>query len=244
MRSIQPAALIVAGAVVVAGVTTVLLGYRAAVSADGTLPDVGQRERIAAGSAPVTLAGNSSDEGLTRSTEAQTSSKDGSTRENKEKSMKTATFAAGCFWGVEAAFRRVDGVTETEVGYTGGHVPDPDYDSVCHSDTGHAEAVRVVYDPKKVDYDDLLRVFWSNHDPTQLNRQGPDVGEQYRSAIFYHNEEQKQTAERSKQRVNASSRYRGRVVTQIVPATEFYRAEEYHQQYLEKRGEASCPSGL
>jgi peptide-methionine (S)-S-oxide reductase len=229
-NKIQPAAIVVAGAVVIAGIVTVLLGFRAAISADGRLPDVGARERVPANQAR--LASNPPDGDAAPATNT-----------DKEKDMKTATFAAGCFWGVEAAFRRLEGVEETEVGYTGGHLDDPTYKRVCQGDTGHAEAVRVVYDPETVTYDDLLRTFWQSHDPTQLNRQGPDVGDQYRSAIFYHDDEQKQAAEQSKERVNRSNKYRGRVVTQIVPATAFFRAEEYHQQYLEKRGQAACPTG-
>jgi peptide-methionine (S)-S-oxide reductase len=154
--------------------------------------------------------------------------------------IKKATFAAGCFWGVEAAFRAVDGVVATQVGYTDGHTKNPTYKDVCTNTTGHAEAVAVEYDPSQVSYDDLLHVFWENHDPTQLNRQGPDVGSQYRSAIFYHDDEQKQAADASKQRLEQSGRYKRPVVTHILPATHFYRAEEYHQQYLEKRGLATC----
>lgn len=153
---------------------------------------------------------------------------------------RKATFAAGCFWGVEAAFRNVDGVLATQVGYTDGQTMNPTYRDVCSNTTGHAEAVEVEYDPSQVSYDDLLRVFWENHDPTQLNRQGPDVGSQYRSAIFYHDDEQKQAADASKQQLEQSGRYKRPVVTHILPATRFYRAEEYHQQYLEKRGLATC----
>ena len=154
--------------------------------------------------------------------------------------METATFAAGCFWGVEAAFRQVQGVTSTVVGYTGGTFRDPSYKDVCTGKTGHAEAVQVSYDPSRVSYDDLLAVFWENHDPTTMNRQGPDVGSQYRSAIFFHTPEQQAAAVTSKGRLEASGRLVGPVVTEIVQASEFYRAEEYHQQYLEKRGQAHC----
>jgi len=154
--------------------------------------------------------------------------------------MEKATFAAGCFWGVEAALRQTKGVTSTAVGYTGGHSPNPTYEQVCTDRTGHAEAVEVEFDPAQVTYDELLEVFWQNHDPTQLNRQGPDYGSQYRSAIFYHSPEQHMAAEASKTRLAASGKYRCEIVTQIVPASEFHRAEEYHQQYLEKRGLASC----
>lgn len=153
---------------------------------------------------------------------------------------KTAIFAAGCFWGVEEAFRKVPGVLVTEVGYTGGHTVNPTYREVCTDRTGHAEAVRVLYDPKQVSYEQLLEVFWNSHDPTQLNRQGPDVGTQYRSAIFYIGDEQKQLAEASKARLEKAGRYKKPIVTQIVPAAPFYRAEEYHQRYLEKRGLATC----
>jgi peptide-methionine (S)-S-oxide reductase len=154
--------------------------------------------------------------------------------------MERANFAAGCFWGVEAAFRQIKGVLSTAVGYEGGSVTNPTYKDVCSGTTGHAETVQVEYDPLQVSYDDLLNVFWENHDPTTLNRQGPDVGEQYRSAIFYHTPEQMAAALASKQRLEKSNRFRKPIVTQIVPAAKFYRAEEYHQQYLEKRGLAHC----
>ncbi len=153
---------------------------------------------------------------------------------------ETATFGAGCFWGVEAAFRRVPGVTATAVGYEGGTRPNPTYADVCSHTTGHAEVVEVTYDPTRVSYADLLAVFWENHDPTQLNRQGPDVGDQYRSVIFYHTPEQQEVARASMAQLEASRRYRGAIVTQIVPAETFYRAEDYHQQFLEKRGQAFC----
>jgi len=153
---------------------------------------------------------------------------------------KKATFGAGCFWGVEATFRQIKGVIATQVGYTGGTTKDPSYKEVCSDTTGHAEAVEVTYDPEKVSYDKLLDVFWNNHNPTQYNRQGPDYGSQYRSAIFYHDDQQKMLAEKSKEKLDASGKYNRPVATQIVPATKFYRAEEYHQQYLEKRGLSSC----
>ena len=143
-----------------------------------------------------------------------------------------ATFGAGCFWGIEAAFRKVDGVLEATSGYSGGRVKDPSYGDVCTGTTGHAEVVEVEYDPSKVSYEELLEVFWSSHDPTQLNRQGPDVGTQYRSAIFYHTPEQEATARASKEK--AQERFKKPVVTEITPASEFYRAEEYHQRYFEK----------
>lgn len=154
--------------------------------------------------------------------------------------MQKATFAAGCFWGVEATFRAMPGVSHTRVGYTGGKTENPTYKEVCTDRTGHAEAVEVDYDPAKVKYEDLLNVFWENHDPTQLNRQGPDWGSQYRSAIFYHSPEQKDAAEQSKDALEKARRFSKPIVTQIVPAVEFFAAEDYHQQYLEKRGMASC----
>ncbi len=155
-------------------------------------------------------------------------------------STKTATFGAGCFWGVEADFRRLDGVVDTAVGYMGGTVDNPTYEQVCHRGSGHAEVVQVEYDPSKVSYSDLLGTFWSSHDPTQLNRQGPDVGTQYRSVIFFHDSEQKSKANTSKAELESSGRLSSRVATQIVPAETFWRAEEYHQQYFEKKGLASC----
>lgn len=156
---------------------------------------------------------------------------------------KIATFGAGCFWGVEAAYRQIPGVLSTRVGYLGGTMENPTYRDVCSGRTGHAEVVEVTYDPARLTYDDLLTVFWENHDPTTLNRQGPDVGEQYRSAIFYHDDEQKRAAESSKQERERSGKYRRPIVTEITPASAFYEAEDYHQQYLEKRGLASCHIG-
>lgn len=154
-----------------------------------------------------------------------------------------ATFGAGCFWGVEAAYRQIPGVLSTAVGYLGGTLENPTYHDVCSGRTGHAEVVQVDYDPSRLTYDDLLTVFWENHDPTTLNRQGPDVGTQYRSAIFYHDDEQKEAAIKSKEERDRSGRYRRPIVTEITPATEFYMAEDYHQQYLEKRGLSSCHIG-
>ncbi len=154
-----------------------------------------------------------------------------------------ATFAAGCFWGVEATFRQIKGVVATAVGYEGGAFPNPTYHDVCTDRTGHAEAVEVDYDPARVSYEQLLQVFWENHNPTTLNRQGPDVGTQYRSAIFYHTPEQQAAATASKERLQASGKYRRPIVTEVVPASQFYRAEDYHQQYLEKRGLSSCNIG-
>ncbi len=147
-----------------------------------------------------------------------------------------ATFGAGCFWGVESAFRRVNGVISTTVGYCGGSFQNPTYEHVCSGETGHAEVVQVEFDPAMVSYDDLLAVFWEVHDPTTMNRQGPDVGEQYRSVIFYHDHQQKVRAETSKEKLGKSGRYRNPVVTDIAPVAEFYPAEDYHQQYFEKRG--------
>jgi len=154
--------------------------------------------------------------------------------------MAKATFAAGCFWGVEATFRQIPGVISTRVGYTGGQTADPTYKEVCTDRTGHAEAVEVEFDSGKVSYADLLKVFWENHDPTQLNRQGPDWGTQYRSAIFYHSPEQAAEAQASKESLEKARRYSKPIVTQMVPAAAFYPAEDYHQQYLEKRGLTSC----
>ena len=151
-----------------------------------------------------------------------------------------ATFGAGCFWGVEVAFRNVPGVKDALVGYLGGTLKNPTYRDVCTGRTGHAEVVQVKYDPAEVSYDKLLDVFWENHDPTTLNRQGPDVGTQYRSAIFYHTPEQRRAAEESKARLEASGRFRRPIVTEITEASAFYPAEDYHQRYLEKRGLASC----
>ena len=154
--------------------------------------------------------------------------------------MAKATFAAGCFWGVEATFRQLPGVLSTRVGYTGGTTANPTYKDVCSDRTGHAEAVEVEYDPAKLNYETLLNVFWENHDPTQVNRQGPDYGSQYRSAIFFHSEEQRAAAAASKAALENSGRLSKPIATQIVPAVEFFAAEDYHQQYLEKRGLASC----
>ena len=156
--------------------------------------------------------------------------------------IKKATFGAGCFWGVEAAFWQLAGVTKTRVGYAGGNLEDPTYEDVCSHKTGHAEVVEVTYDENQISYDELLNVFWRKHDPTQLNRQGWDVGDQYRSVVFVHDEEQRAAAERSKQ--NEQSAHRKPIVTQIEPAPTFYEAEDYHQQYLEKRGRSSCTPAL
>ena len=151
-----------------------------------------------------------------------------------------ATFGAGCFWGVEAAFRNVKGVKDALVGYAGGKTKNPTYEDVCSDETGHAEVVQVEFDPATTSYDELLDVFWANHDPTTLNRQGPDVGSQYRSVIFYHSPVQKEAAEKSKTEQEQSGRFKRPIVTQIEAAPEFYRGEEYHQRYLEKRGMSHC----
>ena len=153
-----------------------------------------------------------------------------------------ATFGAGCFWGVEAAFRQLEGVTGTRVGFSGGPLENPSYEDVCSHTTGHAEVVEVTYDPERVTYEQLLDVFWRKDDPTQLNRQGWDIGDQYRSVIFFHDSEQEEAAQRSKalEQVNWSAP----IVTQIEPAETFYEAEDYHQQYLEKRGRSTCTPAL
>ncbi len=157
-----------------------------------------------------------------------------------EKSLQLATFAAGCFWGVEEAFRQLKGVKSTMVGYTGGTLENPTYEDVCTDQTGHAEAVQILYDQKEVPYEQLLQVFWSIHDPTTRNRQGPDIGSQYRSMISYHNSEQETISKKSKEELERSGRFRNKIVTEIVPASKFYKAEDYHQKYYEKRGGGSC----
>jgi len=154
--------------------------------------------------------------------------------------LQKATFGAGCFWGVEAAYRQIKGVVSTAVGYSGGAYDNPSYKDVCTGRTGHAEVVEVTYDPDRVSYDDLLKVFWDNHNPTTLNRQGWDVGTQYRSAIFFHTPEQEAVARASRDALDSSGKYRKPIVTEIAPASSFYMAEDYHQQYLEKRGLSSC----
>lgn len=157
--------------------------------------------------------------------------------------LEKATFAAGCFWGVEAAFRRVEGVMETSVGYTGGSLPEPTYEQVCSGTTGHAEAVEVLYDPATISYDRLLDLFWEIHDPTQVNGQGPDIGTNYRSAIFYHTEDQKAMAEASRDRLQRSGKFGNKpIVTEIVLASCFWKAEEYHQQFYEKCGQGYSAS--
>lgn len=158
----------------------------------------------------------------------------------KDAATAKATFGAGCFWGVEDTFRQIDGVTDVVVGYTGGTIPNPTYEMVCTGTTGHAEAVEVTFDPSKVPYEDLLTIFWENHNPTTVDQQGPDFGSQYRSVIFYHDDTQKALAEASKEALDTSGKWKRPIVTQIVPATIFYPAEDYHQQYLKKNGLASC----
>ena len=154
--------------------------------------------------------------------------------------MAIATFGAGCFWGVELSFRKIPGVQSTTVGYTGGGLKNPRYEDVCTGKTGHAEVVEVKFDVEKVNYKELLEVFWKCHDPTQMNRQGPDIGTQYRSVIFFHNETQENLAKASFKNLGSSGRFQKPIATQILAACEFYRAEEYHQQYLEKRGLTEC----
>ena len=154
--------------------------------------------------------------------------------------LAQASFGAGCFWGVEAAFRELPGVRETAVGYQGGDLKNPTYEDVCSGRTGHAEVVHVEYDPADTSYEKLLELFWAEHDPTTPNRQGPDVGTQYRSVIFYYTPAQKEAAEASKAKLEKNGHFRRPIVTQILPAPDFYRAEEYHQRYLEKRGQRSC----
>ena len=157
-----------------------------------------------------------------------------------------ATFAAGCFWGVEALFRQVKGVESTQVGYTGGEFEDPTYQDVCSGRTGHAEAVQLEYDPSVVSYEDLLLIFWSNHNPTTINQQGPDIGEQYRSVVFFHDQKQENTAKELKEKLQSAAleQFGEKIVTEIIPAMKFFRAEEYHQQYLEKNNHFQCSSKL
>jgi len=154
--------------------------------------------------------------------------------------MMKATFGAGCFWGVEMSFRRLDGVTDTAVGYAGGHTENPSYEQVCGHGSGHAEVVEVEYDPAVISYEQLLDAFFGMHDPTQINRQGPDIGVQYRSVIFFHTPEQRTTAEMAKTEIDASNRYARSIATVIEPAPTFWRAEEFHQRYIEKRGGGGC----
>ena len=153
---------------------------------------------------------------------------------------EVATFGAGCFWGVEAAFRRTPGVIDAAVGYSGGDLEKPTYKDVCTDETGHAEVVQVTFDPQKLNYSQLLDVFWKIHDPTQVNRQGPDFGKQYRTVIFFHSRDQEEIARKSKQVLESSGKFRHPIATEISPVKTFWRAEEYHQRYLEKRGAESC----
>jgi len=164
----------------------------------------------------------------------------GTSATTKPTKTETAIFGAGCFWGVEETFRTLPGVIDTEVGYTGGQTEKPTYEAVCSHSTGHAEAVRIFFDPTQVEYQKLLEIFWKSHNPTTPNRQGPDVGDQYRSAIFYTTPEQQKIAEASKQEMEKSGRWKNPIVTEIVPSAPFYRAEEYHQKYLMNRGLGSC----
>jgi len=156
-----------------------------------------------------------------------------------ENNLETATFAAGCFWGVEDTFMKKKGVKATSVGYTGGNFSNPTYEDVCTDKTGHAEAIQLRFDPREVSYEELLDLFWSIHDPTTKNRQGPDIGSQYRSTIFYHTAEQENIAKKSKQDLD-DSKFQNKIVTEIVPATTFYPAENYHQKYYKKNGGGSC----
>lgn len=157
-----------------------------------------------------------------------------------ENNLERATFAAGCFWGVEDAFLKMKGVKSTRVGYTGGNFPDPSYEDVCTDRTGHAEAIELEFDPNEISYRELLDFFWSIHNPTTKNRQGPDIGSQYRSTIFYHNPEQENIARKSKQQLDDSNSLQNKIVTEIVPAATFYQAEDYHQKYYQKIGGGSC----
>jgi peptide-methionine (S)-S-oxide reductase len=157
-----------------------------------------------------------------------------------ENNLQMATFAAGCFWGVEEAFTKIKGVKSTRVGYIGGNLQNPTYEDVCTDRTGHAEALQVKYDPIEVSYEELLDLFWSIHNPTTKNRQGPDIGSQYRSIIFYHTPEQESIAKKSKQELDASNKFQNKIVTEIIPATTFYQAEDYHQKYYQKIGGGSC----
>lgn len=190
---------------------------------------------VAFAAVPMALAAGCGPETHTESTREATVSE-------QETMTEKATFAAGCFWGVEAAFRQLDGVVSTQVGYTGGTTESPTYKRVCSGKTGHAEAVEVTYDPSRIAYEDLLEAFWKAHDPTQLNRQGWDVGSQYRSGIFYHSEQQAEVARASKAALEGSGAFKRPIATEIQAAGPFYRAEEYHQQYYEKRGGGACPT--
>ena len=154
--------------------------------------------------------------------------------------MELATFGTGCFWGVEAFFQKIKGVVKTSVGYMGGNTKNPTYEQVCTDKTGHVEVIQITYDPEQINYEKLLDKFWEIHDPTQLNRQGPDIGTQYKSVIIYHNENQKQIAKKSKNKKQKTGKYINPIASEITPAKEFYPAEKYHQKYLEKHGKISC----
>jgi len=158
---------------------------------------------------------------------------------HKNEKFETATFGAGCFWNVEEAYMDVEGVVSTTVGFMGGTVENPTYKNVCSNTTGHAEVVQIKYNPEVVSYDEFLKTFWENHDPTTIDRQGPDVGSQYRSVIFFHTKEQEELAKKSKKEINDSGKFNDSIITEILPATEFYEAEEYHQKYLQKQGLSS-----
>ena len=158
---------------------------------------------------------------------------------NEKQNFKTAIFGAGCFWGVEEVFRKTLGVIKTEVGYSGGKTQNPTYETVCGGKTGHAEAVKILYDPAKISYRELLKIFWENHNPTTANRQGPNIGDQYRSVIFFSAEEEEKEAEKLKVNLEKSGKFKNPIVTEIFPAGPFYRAEEYHQNYFEKTGRSS-----
>lgn len=183
------------------------------------------------------LAGCTMQTDAQQSETAQTSSEG---QGEREMATETATFGAGCFWGVEEKFRCTPGVTDTEVGYAGGHTENPTYKEVCSHGTGHAEVVQLQYDPEQISYEELLKIFFEMHDPTQVNRQGPDVGDQYRSVIFYHTDEQKQAAEQMKSELDDSGRFSRPIATQIESAPKFWPAEDYHQEYLKKRGGGAC----
>lgn len=191
----------------------------------------------------LTLAISGALAGCTMQTDAQQSETAQTSSEGqgeREMATETATFGAGCFWGVEEKFRCTPGVTDTEVGYAGGHTENPTYKEVCSHGTGHAEVVQLQYDPEQISYEELLKIFFEMHDPTQVNRQGPDVGDQYRSVIFYHTDEQKQAAEQMKSELDDSGRFSRPIATQIESAPKFWPAEDYHQEYLKKRGGGAC----
>jgi len=186
------------------------------------------------------VAGDSAQTSDTKPSSEKIETTTSQSKDGGEKPMETATFGGGCFWGVELAFSQQDGVIETDVGFMGGSKDDPSYKEVCYTDTGHAEVVHLTFDPDKISYDDLLNIFWRIHDPTQVNRQGPDVGTQYRTVIFYHSDDQREQAEASKTAMDASGKFKAPIATIIEPAATFWKAEDYHQDYLKKRGQTSC----